>query len=426
MRNIILSFLIAGGSVLSIVYVLQSSRESSGSLDDQMISTLQEYIRIDTTHPKPDYQSAIVLLKKLALADGFTFKEVTLPSGHPVAIISFLGSDQMLPALALNHHMDVVPANNADEWIAKPFEAKIIDNELIGRGVQDMKGIGMVHYFALKSLKDSGFVPKRTIHIFAVPDEEVGGFKGTKEFVESDAFKKLHVRFLVDEGHASGIKKTLDIKVSERKPIQIGISVKGALSHGSHLQDFNAVHELVNFLKFIADLHEENQMQAEKIAPGKLLSLNINSLTAGVRSSDGAVALNMIPDFARATIDIRVPPTMKKKDLLDLLERESAKYSHLTYTIIVQADEEPEFLDKRTPLYEALAKAIEDFGYRVQPHYFEASSDLRFYLDKGVDSVGLTPFTVIDNIHGTNESVPIDQLTKAREIMTRFLRFFTA
>ena len=183
MRNIIIfSFLIAGG-VLSIIYVLQSSREPAGSLDDQMISTLQEYIRINTTHPKPDYHSAIVLLKKRALVDGFTFKEVTLPSGHPVAIISFLGSDQTLPALALNHHMDVVPANNADEWIAKPFEAKIIDNELIGRGVQDMKGIGMVHYFALKSLKDSGFVPKRTIHMFAVQDEEVGGFKGTKEFI---------------------------------------------------------------------------------------------------------------------------------------------------------------------------------------------------------------------------------------------------
>ncbi len=407
-------------------YYVSSSREHGCSLDEQMISTLQDYIRINTGHPNPNYSAALQLLKNRGHKDGFLFREVKLPSGNPVGVITFLGSDQSLPSLALNHHMDVVPANNAHEWKSGPFNALIIDDELIGRGVQDMKGIGMVHYFALKELKDSGFKPKRTIHIFAVPDEEVGGFKGTKEFVNSQDFRQLNVGYVVDEGHASGDSDILEIKVSERKPIQIVVSGKGALAHGSHLQDFNITHELIQFLSFITDLHKHNQIKAREIEPGKLLSLNVSSLTAGVRKADGSIAYNMVPDGAQATIDIRVPPTMKKKDVIAMLDKEIANYSSLLYVIAAQANEEPDFIEAKTELFKALEGAIQSFGYTVKPHYFEASSDLRFYLDKGIDSVGLTPFTVADNIHGTNESVPIEQLIQARKVMTQFVKEFTS
>lgn len=412
------------GVVGTAYFYINKSREPMGSLDEQMIATLQEYIRIDTGHPSPNYRAAISMLKKRAQKDGFMFREVTLPSGNPVGIITFLGSDETLPSLVLNHHMDVVPATNTQEWKSKPFDAEIIEGQLIGRGVQDMKGIGMVHYFALKALKDSGFQPKRTTHVLAVPDEEVGGFKGTKEFVNTSEFKQLNVGYVVDEGHASGDPDTLEIKVSERKPIQILVSGKGALAHGSHLKDFNVAHELVQFLAFITDLHKQNQNEAQYIEPGKLLSLNISSLTAGVRKSDGSIAYNMIADAAQATIDIRVPPTMKKKDVIKTLEDALVRYPSLSYVITAQADEEPDFIDGKTELFKALEHTIKSFGYTVKPHYFEASSDLRFYLDRGIDSVGLTPFTVTDNIHGTNESVPLDQLINARKMMTQFLTEF--
>lgn len=167
-------------------------------------------------------------------------------------------------------------------------------------------------------------------------------------------------------------------------------------------------------------------MKAQLVAPGKLLSLNISSLTAGVRKADGSIAYNIIPDNAQATIDIRVPPTMKKKEVIDLLDKEIANYASLSYVIAAQADEEPDFVDDKTELYKALEKTIKSFGYQVKPHYFEATTDLRFYLDKGIDSVGFTPFTVEDNIHGTNESVSIDQLIEARNIMTQFVKEFTS
>ncbi len=392
-------------------------------LNEQLVSFLQDYIRIETTHPNPAYDKALSFLKKHALADGFTYQEVSLPSGNTAAIISFIGTSPELPALALNHHMDVVPAS-AEGWITPPFAGEIYAGSIIGRGTQDMKGIGATHYFALKELKEHGFVPKRSIHIFAVPDEEVGGFKGTKEFVQTDQFKQLNIGFIVDEGHASGNEQILDIKVAERKPIQIRITGKGELAHGSHLAAHNAIHDLVQFLDQIIAIHVSQQSQVGSKQPGELLSMNISSLTAGIKKENGHIALNMVPDSAQATIDIRVPPTMKKRDVKKMLDDKIKHYPDLNYVILAEAEEEPELKDFKTSLYCALSKSIEQFGLCPQPHYFEASSDLRFYQARGIDGVGFTPFAIADNIHGINESVPVDQLIRGKDITVHFIKEF--
>jgi N-acyl-L-amino-acid amidohydrolase len=413
-------------SLIGFIFVVRHvdhERACQGSLNDQLVTFLQEYIRIETTHPKPDYDAAIRFLKKHAQADGFLYQEVTVPSGKKVVVITYKGSDPALPAIALNHHMDVVPATQ-EGWIRAPFSGDIVDGVMIGRGTQDMKGIGALHYFALKELKQQGIIPSRTIHLFAVPDEEVGGFKGTKEFVETQQFKDLNVGFIVDEGHASGIDGILDIKVSERKPIQVRITSTGACAHGSHLQCHNAVHDLVAFLGQICEIHGEQQSRVGAQQPGQLLSCNITSLTAGVKKEDGHIALNMVPDSAQATIDIRVPPTLKREQVIHMLETYIQKYPNMKYDILAQATEEPEMRDYHTPLYNALEAAIDTCNLKAQPHYFEASSDLRFYQARGLDGVGFTPFTVTDNIHGINESVPIAQLIQGKDIVVQLLKDF--
>lgn len=413
-------------SIFGIFFAVYQSNSTGGDnrpLNKQLVSFLQEYIRINTTHPTPEYDKAISFLKKHAQVDGFNHQEVLLPSGKKVFLIVLQGTDSSLPALALNHHIDVVPAS-LEGWIKAPFAGEIYEGNIIGRGTQDMKGIGATHYFALKELKQQGFIPRRTIYLFAVPDEEIGGFKGTKEFVETLQFKQLNIGFIVDEGHASGNDQILDIKVSERKPIQVLITSKGELAHGSHLECHNAIHELVQFLNQIFLIHREQQKQIGVKQPGQLLSCNITSLTSGVKKEDGHIALNMVPDNAQATIDIRVPPTMKKRDILKLFEDTIRHYPCLTYNILAQADEEPHLGNYQTPLYQALSKAIQKFNLESRPHYFEASSDLRFYQARGIDGIGFTPFTIIDNIHGINESVPIDQLIRGKDIIVQFIKDF--
>lgn len=397
----------------------------SEPINEQLVSFLRQYIQIDTTHPTPAYDEAIVFLER-HFSNIFSSKQVLLPSGKKVLIISVEGSDKSLKSLALNHHMDVVPAN-PQGWSVPPFAGQIVNGNIIGRGTQDMKGIGAIHFFALKQLVEAGFKPKRSIHIFAVPEEEVGGFKGTKEFVQTEDFKNLNIGYIIDEGHASGIDNVFDIKVAERKPIQIMVETTGELAHGSHLQCTNAIHQLVQFLNEIVKIHNEGREKSDKCQPGQLLSCNITSLTAGVRKEDGHIALNMVPASAQATIDIRVPPTIKKTNVIILLETTIAKFNNpqnkIQYKILAQAAEEPELKNYQSELYCALAKTIKKCvpDSNVQPHFFEASSDLRFYQALGIDGIGFTPFTIKDNIHGIDESVPVDQLIRAKDITAQFI-----
>ena len=126
----------------------------------------------------------------------------------------------------------------------------------------------------------------------------------------------------------------------------------------------------------------------------------------------------------QATIDIRVPPTMSIKQVQVFLENKLKSYSNISYTIEAQAQEEPTLPTNKTPLYTALSKTIQKFNLTTKPHFFEGASDLRFYLAREIDGIGLTPFTIEDNIHGTNESVPVDQLIRGKNIMTQFLHDF--
>jgi len=388
-----------------------------------MISFLQHYLTIDTSHPNPDYKTVCALFKAQTKRDGFLYNEILLPSGKPVIVITHKGTNESLPSLVLNHHMDVVPAPNTNEWITPPFAGAIDNGIIIGRGVQDMKGVGAVHYYALKELADTGIRLARTVHIVAVPDEEIGGFTGTQQFVKTDFFCSMNVGFILDEGVPSGDLQTVAIKVTERKPLQIEITVTGALAHGSKLNSFNAIHELINILNTFIIHHKEQQNRSATHADGLLLSMNITSLTAGIRNNDH-ISFNIIPDNARATIDIRVPPTMLMHEVTDFIENIVEKSQHGSYAIHATVPDQPVENSYETPLYNSLTHAIKEYGLTPKPLFFEGASDLRFYKALNIDGVGFSPFTTHDAIHCTNESLPITDLIQGKNIIIHFLKNF--
>lgn len=101
--------------------------------------------------------------------------------------------------------MDVVPVYE-ELWKYKPFEAHMDDEgRIYARGSQDMKCVGLQYLAAIRALRKSKIQFKRTIHITFVPEEEVGGAEGMREFVHQDAFKALNVGLSLDEGNQMDI-----------------------------------------------------------------------------------------------------------------------------------------------------------------------------------------------------------------------------
>lgn len=77
--------------------------------------------------------------------------------------------------LLFNSHIDVMPADDAEEWTTPPFEPHIRDGKMYGRGTADMKGGLMASVMAVKLLQDAGYELPGDVIITSVCDEEGGG-----------------------------------------------------------------------------------------------------------------------------------------------------------------------------------------------------------------------------------------------------------
>ena len=70
-------------------------------------------------------------------------------------------------------HLDVVPVE--DNWTAcPPFEPKVVDGRLYGRGAQDDKGPAVAALYAMRCIKELGLPLGKTVRLVLGTDEECG------------------------------------------------------------------------------------------------------------------------------------------------------------------------------------------------------------------------------------------------------------
>lgn len=70
-------------------------------------------------------------------------------------------------------HLDVVPVT--DDWtVTQPFEPKIVDGRMYGRGTADDKGPAIALLYAMRAIKELGIPMKRSVRLILGADEECG------------------------------------------------------------------------------------------------------------------------------------------------------------------------------------------------------------------------------------------------------------
>lgn len=152
------------------------------------------------------------------------------------------GSDLSLPSVLLSSHYDVVPVS-LEFWRCDPFAAEMLPNgDIVARGAQDMKCVGMAYLEAIRRLKTKCF--KRTIHLLFTPDEEIGSPNGASQLINDPEFKNLNIGVCFDEGIPSPFK-TLHVFCAERSTICIKVTASGQSGHGSSLSEGTAMERLV-------------------------------------------------------------------------------------------------------------------------------------------------------------------------------------
>lgn len=157
---------------------------------EDMISALQQVVRVNSEEGEsfigadnkvyPFGQGvgeALETTLEIGRSLGFETKNVDNYGGH----IDFPGTGEKI--MAVIGHLDVVPAGNG--WTYPPYGGEIHDGKLYGRGTSDNKGPVISCLYAMKALKDAGYVPSATIRLILGLDEETD-WKGMEYYFSKE------------------------------------------------------------------------------------------------------------------------------------------------------------------------------------------------------------------------------------------------
>ena len=255
-------------------------------------------------------------------------------------LYTWKGIDSLKKPIILLSHQDVVPVDQPtlNDWEAGPFEGKISDTDIIGRGTLDDKGtlIGLLE--AVEKLLEESFQPSQTIYLAFGHDEEVGGPNGAAEIAKYLKLKGVRASMTLDEGGflaeglVPGVDKTVAmINLAEKGFASFELTVETKGGHSSQPPKENTIGMLA---QAIVDL-ENNQLPYKLVKPvdyqleymgpempffSKLAFANpwlfkntiLEALNAHTTTAPtiigGGVKNNVIPTVAKATINFRILP----------------------------------------------------------------------------------------------------------------------
>jgi acetylornithine deacetylase/succinyl-diaminopimelate desuccinylase-like protein len=366
-------------------------------------------------------------------------------------------------AIALVHHMDVVPAA-PQYWSADPFSGDIKDGFIYGRGALDMKGQGIAHLMAMLALKRSGVALNRDIVFIGNSDEELGS-TGAKVFVDRHPDLLKDVEFLITEGGDNSVEngelKYWGIGVAEKRTFWQAVSVKGTPSHGSRPTKQNPVPRLVRALNRIANyetpLHvtpgtrkyfkdisanykgEQKQWLSDVDAALKnprargWITDNVywNAIlrnTISLTGLQGSNKTNVIPPEATAKLDIRLLPDQDPAQMLATLQR-------------IVGDTAVHFVNELQPktplenpidtdLFRAIERAAHDRDPKalVTTPMLTGATDRPTYRKLGIITYGLDPFMTETSdsqrgVHGNDERISVDNAGFGVHFLYDILRY---
>lgn len=121
---------------LSLLFTAITAIQNPSSSSSSIISRFQEYLRINTAQPNPNYYVAADFILSQAKSLSLESQTIEFVKNKPLILIKWPGKNPNLPSVLLNSHTDVVPVES-QKWIHDPFGAHIdSQGNIYARGSQ--------------------------------------------------------------------------------------------------------------------------------------------------------------------------------------------------------------------------------------------------------------------------------------------------
>jgi acetylornithine deacetylase/succinyl-diaminopimelate desuccinylase-like protein len=365
-------------------------------------------------------------------------------------VLRVAGHSPELPALLVHGHLDVVPAEAAD-WSVPPFEGRVADGFLWGRGATDMKDMIAMMLATLLAWEREGVRPRRDIVFAFVADEEDDGQRGAEWLDDEHPELFAGVEAAIGESGGTPVdvsspdgtaRRFYPVAVAERGSLHMAVHAAGSAGHGSQRNDDNAVGHLVRGLQRVADhrwplrLTPATRTFLEQAVEALALDADLDT-EAGVDAvldQLGALRafvepalrcsatptvlragtkLNVIPSTARAELDVRSLPGTDDEMLatIDALLGPAVSRTMLSSSRAIDAP-------LGSPWFAAIERSIaaSDPGAVVLPFCMAGGTDAKPFSRLGLACYGFAPRgpdpagRVATGAHGVDERVPVAAL----------------
>ncbi len=420
------------------------------SIEDQALTWLQDFIRVDTINPPGNETRAVEFIANILEAEGIAYQTAESAPGRGNLWARLEGGDE--PALILLQHTDVVPAD-PQYWTTDPLSGEIRGGYLWGRGALDMKSTGMSQLATFVSLKRAGMPLNRDVVLVATADEEAGGLYGAGWLVEHHPEIFEGAGLLINEGGAgkqSAKELIFNVEVTQKVPVWLRLTAVDTPGHGSMPNATSSVTRIVDALgilkanpfpprivpavdRMFQSLSLSASAEWEKAygnmasavqEPGFLEKLQMHSPllhaltrdTCSMTRFEASNKINVVPPESWAEIDCRILPDRPSELFVNEL-REMIEGTGVTIDVIMAFT--PAVSSTNTLLYRAIEEVTAERhpGSRVMPSVASGFTDSHFTRDLGIASYGFNPIVVPEiefvRIHGNDERVNVEAFKRS-------------
>ncbi len=420
------------------------------SIRAETTSYLQDLIRIDTTNPPGNETRAAEYLAGVFKREGIEPIVLESAPGRGNIIARLKGDGRAAPFLMMAH-LDVVPAE-PDKWTHPPFDGKIVNGYLWGRGALDTKQLATMELMVMLWLKRESQSLARDVIFMGNADEEAGGKLGAGWLVQHHP-DLIRAEYAINEGGGFGIEfwghKFFTCQTGEKGTARFAMRTRGRSGHASQPHADNAVLKLADAIQKIgaakfplhvtptvrvffdgvaAKLGQPYAAQLAALLDPKQYDAVMQRLPidASMRSMiyamlhntvtptmlNAGTKINVIPSVAEAKCDARLLPGFTADDLLGELRPILGHAVEIEFQDHTPGRE----ADHRTPLFETIARVMARHvpDAPVLPYLVVGATDARHVTKLGTRVYGfcpmLAPMEELDTVHGHNERLSIDNL----------------
>jgi len=410
---------------------------------------LARLIAFDTTNPPGNERACIAWIEE-QLRDLPCQTRIVAKDPERPNLIARIAGRGLAPPLLLQGHVDVV-STAGQEWTVPPFEGRIADGHVWGRGALDMKGGVAMMLAALMRAADPDAPPPGDVIFCVLSDEETGGDLGARFLVQEHPELFDGVRHAIGEfgGFSLQIagRPFYPIMVAEKQLCWTRATLRGPGGHGSLPLRGGAMAKLGRFLETLdrrrlpvhvtpvvrqmvdaiaAALPGPSgaplQLMLQPALTDRLLGLIGEPVamfdpllhnTVNATIVKGGDKVNVIPAEIELQLDCRLLPGFGPRDLLDELRPLAGEDIELE---VFRYDECPPGQD--LSLFDSLADVLRELDpvAKPMPLLLAGVTDARFFARLGIQTYGFLPMQLpselrfVELIHAADERVPAETL----------------